>query len=174
MKKNLTRLLALLFVILVTVLLVVFRDQIQGLSAFGYPGIFLASLLSSATLILPVPGVLFTAAMGAVFNPFWVAIASGLGAALGELTGYLAGYSGQAVVENKTFYERVVNWMRRYGDITILVLAFIPNPAFDIAGIAAGVLRMPLWRFLLMCVIGKILKMMVFSYGGMALGGLFH
>jgi uncharacterized membrane protein YdjX (TVP38/TMEM64 family) len=169
-KKTLSRLLALAFVVLLTVVLVLNRDQVSKLEGIGYPGIFLASLLANATLILPVPGVLITASMGAVFNPFWVAIAAGTGATLGEITGYLAGYSGQAVVERKDLYEKMVRWMKRYGDVTILVLAFIPNPAFDLAGIAAGVLRMPLYRFLFWCCLGKILKMMLFAYGGLALG----
>ena len=57
------------------------------------------SILANGTVILPAPGVIFVFAMGAIFNPFWVAVAAGAGAALGELTGYLVGFSGQAVVE---------------------------------------------------------------------------
>ncbi len=171
-KKILSRVFALAFVIALTGVLVIFRDQIGQLAAWGYPGIFIASLLASSSLILPMPGVLVTAAMGAVFNPFWVAVAAGSGAALGEITGYLAGYSGQAVVENAAVYEKIVNWMKRYGDATIFVLAFIPNPLFDVAGIAAGVLRLPLYRFLFWCCLGKILKMLVFAYLGFALGNL--
>ena len=169
-KKTLSRILALAFVILLTTVLVLNRDQVSKLEEIGYPGIFLASLLANATLIMPVPGVLITASMGAVFNPFWVAIAAGTGATLGEITGYLAGYSGQAVVERQDLYDRLVRWMKRFGDVTILVLAFIPNPVFDLAGIAAGILRMPLWRFLLWCCLGKILKMLAFAYGGLAIG----
>jgi membrane protein DedA with SNARE-associated domain len=56
--------------------------------------------------------------------------------------------------------------MEKYGDITILVLAFIPNPLFDLAGMVAGILKMPVGKFLLYCVIGKILKMMMFAYAG--------
>jgi uncharacterized membrane protein YdjX (TVP38/TMEM64 family) len=168
-QKRISQILALFVVVLVTVLMVANRDQISHVAGWGYPGIFLASLLASATLILPVPGVLITAAMGAVFDPFWVAIAAGSGAALGEMTGYLAGYSGQAIVEQAAFYERVVKWMKRYGEVTIFVLAIIPNPVFDIAGMAAGMLRMPLYRFLFWCWLGKIIKMMVFAYSGMAL-----
>jgi membrane protein DedA with SNARE-associated domain len=104
--------------------------------------------------------------MGAVFNPLFVSVAAGAGAALGELSGYLAGFSGQAVVEGSERYQRVVRWMEKYGDITILVLAFIPNPLFDLAGIIAGILKMPIWKFLIYCVIGKILKMMIFAYSG--------
>jgi uncharacterized membrane protein YdjX (TVP38/TMEM64 family) len=163
---NVIRLMVLLGVIALTVILVINREKIQDLQAFGYPGIFLVSILANATILVPVPGVVFTSAMGAVFNPFWVSIAAGSGAALGELSGYMAGFSGQAVVENAERYDRVVRWMRHYGDITILILSFIPNPLFDLAGMLAGVLKMPVWKFLIYCVIGKVLKMMMFAYAG--------
>lgn len=124
--------------------------------------------------MIPLPGVMFTSAMGAVFNPFWVAIAAGAGAAFGELSGYLAGFSGQGIIEKKKNYDKVLAWMRKYGDITILVLAFIPNPLFDMAGLIAGVLKMPVWKFLAYCIVGKILKMMVFAYVGEGLFSLFN
>ncbi len=163
---NIIRGLVLLAVIVLTVVLIIYREKIQDLQAYGYPGIFLFSILANATILIPVPGVVFTSAMGAIFHPFWVATAAGAGAALGELSGYLAGFSGQAVVENSERYERVVRWMDKYGDVTILVLAFIPNPLFDLAGMVAGILKMPVWKFLIYCVIGKILKMLMFAYAG--------
>lgn len=163
---NIIRVLVLLGVIALTVVLLLNRERIQEFQAYGYPGIFLFSILANATILIPVPGVVFTSAVGAVFNPFWVSIAAGTGAAIGELSGYLAGFSGQAVVEDSKRYERVVRWMEKYGDVTILVLAFIPNPLFDLAGVVAGLLKMPVWKFLTFCVVGKILKMMIFAYAG--------
>jgi len=165
-KLNIIRVVILVGVIALTIVLVLNREQIQALKAYGYPGIFLFSILANATILVPVPGVVFTSAMGAIFNPLLVSIFAGAGAALGELSGYLAGFSGQAMVENSDRYERIVRWMRKYGDVTILVLAFIPNPLFDLAGVIAGVLKMPVWKFLIYCVIGKILKMMMFAYAG--------
>lgn len=163
---NIIRAFILLGVLVLTVVLVLNRERIQELQAYGYPGIFLFSILANATILIPVPGVVFTSAMGAVFNPLFVSIAAGSGAALGELSGYLAGFSGQAVVEDTERYRRVVRWMEKYGDLTILFLAFIPNPLFDLAGILAGVLKMPVWTFLAYCLIGKVLKMMMFAYAG--------
>ena len=163
---NIIRAFVLLGVLVLTVVLVLNRERIQELQAYGYPGIFLFSILANATILIPVPGVIFTSAMGAVFNPLFVSIAAGSGAALGELSGYLAGFSGQAVVEDTERYRRVVRWMEKYGDLTILFLAFIPNPLFDLAGILAGVLKMPVWTFLAYCLIGKVLKMMMFAYAG--------
>jgi uncharacterized membrane protein YdjX (TVP38/TMEM64 family) len=163
---NIIRVVVLLAVIAITIVLVINRDKLQGLQAYGYPGIFLFSILANATILIPVPGVIFTSAMGAVFNPLWVSVAAGSGAALGELSGYLAGFSGQAVVEDSKRYDQVVRWMEKYGELTTLVLAFIPNPLFDLAGLIAGLLKMPVWKFLLYCTIGKILKMMMFAYAG--------
>ena len=163
---NIIRAIVLLAVVGMTVVLVINRERIQELQSFGYPGIFLFSILANATIFIPVPGVVFTSAMGAVFNPFWVSIAAGTGAAVGELSGYMAGFSGQAVVENNPRYDRVVGWMQKYGDVTILLLAFVPNPLFDLAGITAGILKLPIWKFLFYCMIGKILKMMIFAYAG--------
>lgn len=172
-KLTTVRILALMAVIALTVLLVVYRDKIQKLEGLGYPGIFLVSLLSNATLILPVPGVLFSSAMGAIFNPQLVALAAGTGATLGELSGYLAGFSGQGVIENRKWYERISGWMKKYGGIIIFLLAIVPNPLFDIAGMVAGSLRMPIWKFLAWSWPGKCLKMLLFALGGAGILKLF-
>jgi membrane protein YqaA with SNARE-associated domain len=173
-RTTILRIVALVFVLGLSVGLYLLRDRVRELEGLGYTGIFLVSLFSSATIILPVPGVLFTSMMAAVFNPFWVAIAAGSGAALGELSGYLAGFSGRGVAEKTKLYYKMENWMRRFGAVTILVFAFIPNPVFDMAGMVAGALKMPLWKFLLWCWVGKIGKMMLFAYGGVTIMGWFQ
>lgn len=167
-RLTILRWLALLAVLGITVFIFAIRDRAEELAAYGYPGIFILSLLANATIILPAPGWAVTFAMGAVFHPLGVALAAGTGATLGELTGYMAGFSGQAVVENARVYERLLDWTRRFGGLTIIALAIIPNPVFDLAGIAAGALRMPIWLFLLCTWIGKLIKMAVFAYGGAA------
>jgi len=173
-RLNLIRGLVLVGVIALTILLYLFRDQIKGFERYGYAGIFLLSIFANATIIIPLPGVALTSAMGAIFNPFWVAVAAGSGAALGEISGYLAGFSGQALIEDSRVYDKVTAWMKKYGDLTILFLAFVPNPLFDMAGMAAGALKMPVARFILFCVIGKILKMLLFAYLGAYMGDFFN
>ncbi len=168
-RGNILRILVLIGVIAIIVALVVFRNQVKQLQNYGYIGIFFLSIAANATIIIPIPGVAFTTAMGAIFNPIGVAIAAGLGAALGELTGYLAGFSGQAVVERSKIYNRLTTWMRIHQNLAygaIFLLAFIPNPAFDLAGMASGTLKIPLWKFLIACAFGKILKMLLFAYAG--------
>ena len=174
-RKNYIRSGLILFLIIaITFLLFVYQDEIQELAHLGYGGIFVLSILANATLILPLPGVILTSAMGAIFNPLWVAVAAGLGAAIGEITGYLAGYSGQVVIEHRDWYERLTEWMKRYGDMTVLFMAMIPNPLFDMAGMAAGMLKLPLHRFLIWCSLGKIIKMLFFAYSGSKIYNIFQ
>lgn len=160
------RILAIAAVIGITVYIYSIRDRVEEFAEYGYPGIFLIALMANATIFLPAPGVAVVFAMGSVFNPAGVALAAGTGGALGELSGYLAGFSGQAVVERADIYNRVNPWIEKYGGWAILALSAIPNPFFDIAGIAAGMAKMKLWRFLLFCWAGQIIKMALFAFAG--------
>ena len=162
----LLRILALAAVIGITVYIYSIRERVDEFAAYGYPGIFLVMLMANATVIIPAPGVAVVFAMGSVFNPILVALAAGTGGAIGELSGYLAGFSGQAIVENTKTYNRVSPWVQKYGVWAILVLSAIPNPFFDLAGIAAGVAKIPVWKFLLFCWVGQLIKMAMFAYAG--------
>jgi membrane protein YqaA with SNARE-associated domain len=157
---------ALLVVIALSVFIFAIRDQVRQLAVYGYPGIFLLAFLAYATVLLPAPGVAIVFTMGSVFNPVGVALAAGAGAALGELSGYLAGFSGQATVENRAIYQRFYRWMEKYGPFAVVFLSLIPNPFFDAAGIVAGILKMPIRRFLISCWLGETGKMFLFAFAG--------
>jgi uncharacterized membrane protein YdjX (TVP38/TMEM64 family) len=166
MSERARRIIAVLLAVGITAVILVFRKELAGLAAYGYPGIFLIMLLSSATVILPVPGLALVFAAGASFNPWLVGLAAGLGAGLGEITGYLVGYGGRGAVENRSAYARVRRWMERYGLWVIFAMASVPNPVFDIAGITAGMMRIPLWQFLLAVCAGNIVKATVVALAG--------
>ena len=143
-----------------------FRERLQALRQYGYAAVFLVGLISNATLILPVPGLAVSSVMGGVFNPWLVGLVGGVGQALGELTGYMAGYSGQTWVDDYAVYDRLTRWMQRYGLLAVFFLAFIPNPVFDVGGMIAGALRFPLWKFLASCIAGKVSKNILFALAG--------
>jgi uncharacterized membrane protein YdjX (TVP38/TMEM64 family) len=165
-RLTLARIMALFVVIALSVFVFSIRDQAEDLAVYGYPGIFVLSFLAYATVLLPAPGVAVVFTMGSIFDPVGVALAAGTGAALGELSGYLAGFSGQAVVERVEVYERLTRWMNRNGSLTVFLLAAIPNPFFDLAGVAAGSLKMPVARFFIFCWMGEVVKMGIFAFAG--------
>lgn len=162
----LLRVLALLAVIAITIYIIAIRNKVEQFEQYGYVGIFVVALLANATVLVPAPGVAIIYAMGAVFNPLGVGLAAGTGGALGELSGYLAGFSGQGIIENNKIYERVKPWIEKYEGWAILILSAIPNPFFDIAGIAAGITKMPLRTFLFSVWIGQLIKMTAFAFAG--------
>jgi membrane protein YqaA with SNARE-associated domain len=171
-RSLLLRLLTVLLVIAISVSIFIYRDQVAQLESYGYLGAFLIALVTTATIVLPVPGILLIVALGTVpeYNPVLVGVAAGAGSALGEITGYMAGFSGQLVFENIKYYRQLKQWMQKRGAIVLFILAFVPNPLFDIAGAIAGLLRYPLWKFLLACFAGKTLRYILVAAFGWFVG----
>ena len=171
LKKKLIPLLTLLLVVAITVGIFFFYknyparvDQLRG---YGYLGAFLISLTLNATVILPAGNFLILFALGGALPlPVVVGLAGGAGAAIGEITGYLAGRSGRAVVvkQGKT-YARLEHWVKRWGTLTIFIMSVVPF-VFDLVGIAAGVLRFPFWKFLLFCWLGRTILYIVIALLG--------
>ena len=162
------RTLGLVLAVAITGLIFAYRDNLAQFSSYGYLGLLIVSIVGNATVLLPVPSLAATFVSGGIFDPFVVGLVSGLGMAIGELSGYLAGYGGSAIVEarDEERHQRLQAWMRRHGMVTVFVLSLIPNPIFDLAGIAAGMLHLPIWRFLLACFLGKVLKGWLFAFAG--------
>ena len=157
-------------VLLTIVLLFVPADAVARLGNYGYAGVFVLTLLSSATIVLPSPALGVAALAGKTLNPWLVGLVGGVEPGLGEITGYLAGRGGSPLAQRSRFYPRVERWVQRWGLLTIFALAFIPGPAFDLAGIAAGTMGMPFHRFLTVCLVGKILRFMLVAWIGRVLG----
>jgi membrane protein DedA with SNARE-associated domain len=157
------------------------EDRFQAL---GYTGVFLANLLSTATVFVPVPGL--TAAgqaliivQGDILNPVLVGLLGGTGMALGEITAYIAGTVGSDVAREskvdvpkfaRAVVHRVINWidwlMDNYGFVTLVVLSAIPNPTFELAGITAGASGMKFWRFMVAVLIGKNIRGLTLAFLG--------
>ena len=141
------------------------RDTMASLGAWGLVGAFLAELGNSAVILVPTPGPAYTFAMGATLNPFLLGLVGGVGATLGELTGYFLGKRGRHIVEGWSPYARLAALTSRWTGPMLLVLAVLPIP-FDLAGVWAGTTRYPLSRFLLFIAPGKIVKVTLVAFAG--------
>ena len=162
--------LALLGAICISALAIFLFSRVGELRHLGYAGIFIISLISSATVFVPLPGFAVVFAMGAFLNPVLVGVAAGIGSGLGEITGYLAGYAGHDAMMRTSVFRQHKGGIEKYGPLAIFALAFVPNPAFDVAGMAAGAIRMPLWKFVIATIAGKTLRFVLLAYAG----GLAH
>ena len=152
-----------------------FDIKLAQLTAYGYIGLFAVSLISAASIVLPMPGAAAITAAGALLDPvlgipvpLLVGLVAGLAEALGEFTGYAAGYGGSALLRDRPSYPRVKDWMERRGLITMFLLSSFPNPLVDVAGVAAGAVHMRLAHFFLGVLGGKVFKNIYLASGGLA------
>ena len=136
-----------------------FQAELRNLGNYGYLGLFVISIIGNATLIIPAPVFVLACAAGVVYGPIGVGVVAGLGAALGELTGYMAGAGGKALIPQGRRYEQLTRFMQRHGMLTIFLLGAIPNLIFDVGGLIAGALRMKAWKFILAAWAGKAIRL---------------
>lgn len=145
-----------------------FRVSLRSYGYIAYLLVFAVSLLSSATIFIPTPGIAFTLAAAAVWDPLFVAIAAGTGDAIGEMTAYWTGYVGEKIIvdEHMPAYQKASSWMDRHGAWAIFGVALVPVVLFDLVGLAAGALKIRWWKFLLAAWCGKVPRAIVVCYLG--------
>lgn len=148
-----------------------------SLHSYGYIAyllVFTVSLLSSSTIFIPTPGIAFTLAAAAVWDPLLIGVAAGTGDAIGEMTAYWAGYAGEKIIvdEHLPAYRRAVAWMDRYGPWAVFGVALVPVVLFDLVGLTAGALKVRWWKFLVAAWCGKVPRAIVICYLGHQLPAL--
>ncbi|MGB1252321.1 MAG: YqaA family protein [Candidatus Promineifilaceae bacterium] len=167
--------------IAIAVILIRYQHQVKGLGRFGYPGIFVISVLGNATVGAPAPSIIAILGIGATLSVWPASLAAGIGSALGEMLSYIFGYSthtnwnfdlfgykfgSKQAVESelsaKSWFKRLARLINgRSGWLTLFVLAAIPNPIFDIGGILAGLAKMPWWLFFSVTTAGKTVRYLI-------------
>jgi membrane protein YqaA with SNARE-associated domain len=148
----------------------------ESLKQYGYIGAFLISILGGATIIVPVPMQAVTFALGGAMSTPLQVVFLGLSAAAGELIGaytiYMTGRgAGQALSASKSgrlqrLYERMLGIMERRGPIVLFLVASVVNPFFYPTAMAAGALRIGLWKYTFIVLVGKIIKCMTVVFLG--------
>lgn len=140
----------------------------ENLQGYGYLGSFIISVILNASVILPVGNFAVIALLGGLLpSATLVGLTGGIGAAVGEMTGYAAGYSGQAMIttKNNKWYLMFERWLSRWGALAIFLLSIFPF-AFDVVGFIAGACRYPAWKFFIACWLGRTIL-----YTGVAWAG---
>ena len=159
-----------------------FSEIIQQLSKwmeslalqYGYFGVFLISLIGALSIIFPIPYTVIIFTLGGlkigeawVFEPLLIAVAAGIGSAIGEFSGYLLGVGGRKVISDKykkkmDFLVRVFN---KYGPITIFLFALTPLPD-DLLFIPMGVMRYSIIKAFIPALLGKFFMNLIVAYSG--------
>jgi len=138
------------------------------IAAFGYIGVFVVSMISAASIFLPLPGFIFIVAASPFLNPWLVGIIAGAGSAVGEMTGYAVGKGSNHALRRKDskWLKRGEKWFRKdRGFLFILLFAATPLPD-DVTGILGGMFRYDWKMFLLASFLGKTALNLVLAVTG--------
>ena len=136
------------------------------MEAYGYVGIFAASLVGSLLVFMPMP-FFFIVYFGAVYlDPVLVAIVSSIGATIGKLIIFRAARFGRKFVNEKTRkrfrpFERLSS---KYGWVAAFVAALTPLPD-DIVYVPLGFVGYSQWKFMGATFVGKLLFTLAITWG---------
>ena len=141
---------------------------------YGYLGIFLISLIGAMSIFVPIPYPVVIFILGGVknggvwvFDPLLIAVAAGIGSAIGEFSGYLLGVGGRKIISDK--YKKrmkfITKLFKRYGSVAIFIFALTPLPD-DLLFIPLGVMRYSLLRAFIPAVLGKFFSNLIIAYSG--------
>src|SRR3989344_7825425 len=153
------------------------------IQTFGLPGLFFAAILENATLFVGIPLELIIIAFhyATNANPLLIAVIAGLGAAIGELTGYAIGRAGTGIAEKIKHHQiGLFNMLEKQidakGPFAVFLLLLLPIP-FVLVGIASGIAKMNPLKFFLATFAGKttrfFLVLIAASFGIKLLLGFF-
>jgi membrane protein YqaA with SNARE-associated domain len=136
---------------------------------YGYLGIFLISLLGATSIFVPIPYTVVIFILGGLptFDPLLIAVAAGLGSAIGEFSGYLLGVGSRKVIGDR--YRKKMDFItklfKKYGSIAIFIFALTPLPD-DLLFIPLGVMRYSLLRAFIPALLGKFVSNLIIAYSG--------
>ena len=141
---------------------------------YGYLGVFLISLLGATSIFVPIPSTVVIFILGAakvsgnwLFDPLLLGLFAGLGATIGEFSGYLIGFGGRKVIGEK--YKKkmdiLMKLFKRFGPVIIFIFALTPLPD-DLLFIPLGVMRYSVVAAFIPAFLGKFLSNLIIAYAG--------
>lgn len=154
----------------VAVFLLLPPELLDGLGGLGYLGAFGSAAFANATVLVPVPFYPLLLRLAQAFDPWGVSLAAAAGSVVGELVAYYVGRSGRQAVANTRFYRWVEGQLRHPWRAPLLLFALSapPTPLFDVAGLLAGALGIPVWIFVLSTFLGRIIRMALVVFVGLS------
>lgn len=161
-EKKWVPVISLIIIIGIMVCAYFFKQSVETYIGWGLVGLCIGCFLSNATVLLPAPSALLVCQFALIYNPLIAALVGGLGAASGEMIGYLAGRTGREIIKSK-HNSKIISAFKRHPYVLVLLFSVIPWPLFDIIGILSGASHLKWYRFLYTCWAGKVIKMLMYG-----------
>jgi len=144
-----------------------------------YAIVFISVILANASIFIYIPyPLILIAACQAKTNLIILTLVASIGAAIGELTGYIVGIIGDKSLSKNQKITANLEKLREYADknkgkvyFLIFVYALTPLPD-DIVMIPLGLMRFGFWRSFIFCFLGKLLLIIAIMLSAEFLGAI--
>jgi len=73
---------------------------------------------------------------------------------------------GIQMLNKRSIYRRISDWMKRRAFITVFAMSLMPSLLFDVAGLVAGATRVPVRVFYPAMLMGKMLRGIAMATAG--------
>ncbi|MGY5859667.1 MAG: VTT domain-containing protein [Candidatus Thorarchaeota archaeon] len=167
--------LSIFFVEMASPSIVIYNWILDVSLVFGYLGAFIVAFLGNATFLIPIPYMITTFILGGLvdstdqflFDPILVGLIAGLGATIGEMTGYLLGYGGSRFIEEgqRNAFSKYIEERPRATPFLVWFLAISPLPD-DFVIMPLGAAKYPWWKVAIPQFIGKSMFMILAAWLG--------
>ena len=148
---------------------VVLNDLAGFALQYGYPGVFVISVLGSAVPFLPLPYLAVVVILSSTLDPLWLGVFAGIGGAIGKVTSYLLGRGGYVLTNEETRrnLDALHGFMAKYGAFGVFFFSITPLPD-DVYIVPMGMIKLPFWRFFTANLAGKITLSVFVAYASRA------
>lgn len=160
--RNIVELLLFVLIIGLSILIFINKDKLQNVSSTGYLGLIGLCFLANSTVLLPAPSLMIAASCALILNPWLVAVFAALGSSLGEFVGYAFGKISKDISPKlQVLLDKFLSKIKNQ-NLFVFILALLPLPLFDVAGIYSGGTKMNPIKFFVACYMGKFIKLIVY------------
>ncbi|MBU8918420.1 VTT domain-containing protein [Bacillus sp. FJAT-29953] len=118
----------------------VWLESIRHLGVFG---VILGILIQTVVNVIPAPGEFVSLFLIEIYGPFAGGFYSWIGGIAGAvLAYYLSDWIARPIIEPmaKPYLEKIDRWLRKRGDIGLLLIRFVPLVPYHFINYAAGIL----------------------------------
>jgi membrane protein YqaA with SNARE-associated domain len=166
-----------ILMILVTLILAIYSEQIIKIfNQASYIALFFLSFLASASLFLPMgPMQIAVVFLAVKLDPIISSIISGIASGLGESTGYIFGKEINQIkkINSNKYLKKLEKLeeklLKKHKHLAVFILSMMPNPIFDFVGLYCGYKKIPYIEYLIITIIGRIVRYFILIYLGLTL-----
>ncbi|MED1466953.1 TVP38/TMEM64 family protein [Bacillus salipaludis] len=127
------------------------KGWLESIRQLGVFGIVFGIMIQSVVNVIPAPGEFVSLFLIEIYGPVAGGFYSFIGGVIGAVLAYhLSDWIARPIIEPmaKPYLEKIDRWLKKRGDIGLLIIRFVPLVPYHFINYAAGILRVNKMAFI--------------------------